>query len=252
MGYKPDLILLVNFGNYNEERTNPPSVDQIPLIDFHGFPYLRYLQKKVNISEYDKEQIGLVSKAYNEFPVKIKCAGKHRRCENVATHIILPWEKRHKVDAQSGPDQRMQTDVLNMPFYCPECAEEFLNDYNGIIKLPISFRALEMREKDLFPGWDPKRDMHLDINRTELHYQLKRVAYEILHQGLEIDTRGMRQIRRMIINYKQAKEIVNKLLGIPEQPLLPGMENAEIYEIRPLYRKKRGPKGRTGEGALNL
>lgn len=242
MPYNSNLILLVNFGRYNKKRKNPPSVDQIPLIDFHGFSYLGFLKRLENIAEYDREQIGYVEKAYEEFPVKVKCRGEGGSCKEVAGGIVIPWEYVHKHDKQSGPEWRKQLYPERMELLCPEHAEEFEYNFSGgsrekgVEIFPISFSILEEIEND----WN--------LDRSVLHKNLKRIAYKILTQGLEIE--NVEALERMVIDIYQAKKIVNTLLKIPKQPNLFG--RGSEYKTRNIKRLKRGPGGTSGQLKINF
>ncbi len=241
--YKPNLVLLVDFGKYCKGRKKPLSVDQIPLAHFKGLSYLGFLQG-INISKFHREQIGNVIQAYEDFPVKIKCTGKGGSCSKTAKKIVLPWEYISKHEKQRGPEWRKQFFIPENPFYCPECSEEFTECYKadslwgkGTMEFPISFRILKWKGED----WN--------LDRKRLHRELQKVAYEILFQGLEIDTSKMKDVKRISFTYEQAKEIVNQLLGAYKQGALFKIDD---YEIKKLYViRRRGQKSQK-QMSLNL
>ncbi len=249
MEYRSDLILLLNFGEYNEGRINSPSVDQIPLVDFHGLSYLKNFlrdeNKFRNLSDYDSEQMRHVIKAFTNFPVEIRCTGKRGDCKEVAEAITIPYEEVHKHDEQSGPEMRKQLEVPRSSFYCPECSEEFTYNHKGgsegkgTVNFPISFGILE------------KKELGHNLDRAELHKELKKIAYRILFQGLEIDISGIEEPTRMYISREQAKEIVNRLLKVPEQKEL-FEDNGIGYTTRPVFIIKRTSKKIREQKVLNL
>ncbi|MFH1237651.1 MAG: hypothetical protein V1648_04600 [Candidatus Aenigmatarchaeota archaeon] len=235
MQYRPELILLVNFGEYNQGRKTSPAVDLIPLLDFGGLGYaadfLANPEGLKNLAPYDRRQIDNVIDAYKKFDVKIKCVGKYGECKEPAQKVALAWEHVHKHEKQSGPEIRVQLDVKDRPFYCGDCAEEFkynISDGNTM-EFPINFGILGSHPQD----WN--------LDRTRLHMALKKIAYQLIEQTADdlIDTSRMKKPERMEISNQQAKKIVNRLLRAPVNMSLFGKEE---YTERPLYRITRNPR----------
>ncbi len=258
MAYRPDLILLVDFdeGKYSKGRKNPLSVNQIPLMRFRGLSYLgKNLMSFDGSPEYDKNQIRHVIKAFAKFPVKIKCYGGSKKCSGVAEKIVIPWEMVHKHDEQVGPELRKQFYVDQSQFCCINCYNdkkyrEVENDkLAGLTALPISF-GIAVAGKKRFGT---------NLDRTELHRKLKKIAYQLISQdtGEIIDPYEMKELSR--ISKKGAKEIVNKLLGIqrppkePEQGELFDLERKKVkrkeieYKERPIFILKRAPQKNKGQ-----
>lgn len=246
MAYRPDLILLVNFDDdYNRGRVSTPSVDQIPLIDFGGLSYISSLTDFEAISDYDRDQMSHVVHAYGDFPVHVKCTHKGGECGEEAETIVLPWERVRKHEKQGGPAWRKQIYIEENPFYCRDCAEEVSHEYGrgtrgkGTESLPISFSILDR----------PRRDWNLD--RTQLHMRLKKLAYQLRFQetGDLIDTGDMYESSRMYFNREEAKEVVNKLLGVPSQidlfesPESSGFRQRELFMIRRVPDRERNVPG---------
>jgi hypothetical protein len=234
--YNGRLILIMPFGKYEEK-----SIDQIPLSDFDGFSYLRWLCERENISRYDREQISNVIIAFEKFPVEIKCIGFERDCNRKATNLVLPWEEVHKHEMQRGPEMRKQTEVIPN-FLCEECGNDYREAYaggsrtKGIIEIPINFSYLD------------KKNIPIDVNlnRRDLHRILRKISYEVLPQGLYIENLGDID-ERVIIDKKSAKEIVNKLLGFDEENQLRLFEIPEMYEERYVYFLKKIGSQRTNK-----
>ena len=233
MHYRPELILTVNFGGYDNGRKTPPAVDLIPLLDFDGFRYVANFlanpEGLKNLAPYDRKQILNIIDAYKELDVKIKCTGRYGECKEPAQKIALAWEHVHKHERQSGPEERVQLDVKDRPFYCGDCAGEFRHvSDDRTIEFPINFGILG----------SPPQDWNLD--RTRLHMALKKIAYQLTEQTADdvIDTSRMNAPKRMGISNQHAKRIVNRLLRAPVNMSL---FEKEEYTERPLYRITRNP-----------
>ncbi|MCJ7816786.1 MAG: hypothetical protein MUP55_02910 [Candidatus Aenigmarchaeota archaeon] len=240
MSYNPRAIILLNFGKYARDengklKEHPPSITQIPFIDYEGFSYLDgYLSKpektdRIVIEPRDLEYIQSVAGALDEFPVRVKCEGERGHCKNQARRLVVPYSidyNRPEKVKKGGPDFINQTYILDSSFCCDVCAQE--REYQKekkVLKLDIGFRLPDSLT-------DLKKKREWNVDRRELHGKLRKIAYQLTTQEIDdmIDPRSMGGERAVITRYT-AQEIVNKLLHIPENQL---PRESEEYDIRRL------------------
>ena len=246
MPYDPRSIILLNFGDYAREKNGKlkdslPSIAQIPLMDYGGFPYVdEYLSNpmktgRIRIGKPDLESIQEVARAFGEFPVRIKCEGAHGSCEKkeVARCLVLPYDRTYNHPEKikkGGPERINQTHVMHSYFCCEHCADSIEEEKrsgreieeSGIIKLDISFRLPEFLTKK------PKK-LEWNVNRVELHGKFRKIAYQLTKHGTDdiIDPFSAGKEKAVVTIYA-AQDITSRLLGIPEDRLPRSREDYEI------------------------
>ncbi|MEM5871404.1 MAG: hypothetical protein QW051_00865 [Candidatus Aenigmatarchaeota archaeon] len=237
--YNPNLILTIprELGKYTGK-----SLDQIPLLNPDGFSYLEWLKKIENISPYDLEQLENVIGAYSKFPVKVRCIGKNGECDNETHKIILPFERAFN----PYTEKEFNSYEIFPNFLCKECAEDYKDRYiggreKGVLELPLSFKIFEHK---------------YDYNRKKLLEIFRRIAFAVLTQGLEIDTKRIDYKSKIIAEKEICKEIVNTLLGARESEnrqlaLFGDLSKKYNYKERDLYIIK-GNESCPGQIKLNF
>ena len=239
MAYNPGRILLVSrelwehFGEYAKD----PSVAQIPLMDYRGFRHVAgYLSSPERtkadgheIATEDLEYVLAVASAFREFPVRIKCEGEWGHCRNQAEHLVLPYQidnNRPEKVKNGAPEFVNQTYVFDSSFCCKDCGDEMRQQKGGkVLKLEISFRL----PKTLI-GTE-RREWNVD--RTELHRKLKRIAYQLRTMGIDdlIDPRSIPK-ERMRVDIYTAQRIASRLAGCREEDIPAKNKDYEVRELR--------------------
>jgi hypothetical protein len=250
MSYDPGRILLVNFGEYFERArklgSSPPSIAQIPLLDYKGFPHVAgYLSKPERTSEDgyeighdDLQYVWAVARAFRDFPVNVKCEGMQRHCKNRATRIVVPYQEdrnREEKIAGGGPEFVNQTYVINSSFRCKPCAEEMKHQKGG--------RAMELGISFSLPGSltrMPER-RSWNFNRADFHGMLRGIACQLADRGIGdlIDT-GLAGKGKRIDRYA-AQRIVSRLAGCMEDDIPEANDEYETRELDSYAFRPRAP-----------
>jgi hypothetical protein len=243
MGFRPDTILLVDFGKYSRNRDGTPgenirSVAQLPFVYQDGLHEMLILSDSrkaerrygIEIPEESERYIQEVLRSVIKFPRLLKCQGAHGDCEERAAELSIPYS----IDQTFGekvrrgwPEFVRQTNLYDSRFLCESCAETFRADKGlHVYRMPIGLSVSREITTDV-------KDRKTNFNRHDFHNRIRQVASRIpeTKPGVLVDARFSRE-RSAPVNIYNAQTIVTRLLGLPDG-LIPE-KNSDFVRARVL------------------
>ncbi len=240
--YRTDTVYILGFGKYKDK-----SLSQIPLQNWNAYWYLKEGNYREFLAANDVEKIDHVVKAFQEFPVLIKCCGKYGDCKENAAKLAIPWEKRISDYHKADKGRRVQFELGSNPFFCAPCYEDFAHQHSdgsrglGVRSFPISFEIFT--DKNGHADWN--------LNRSQIHGLFRRIAFQLNGRDIHdvIDVTKIDPEQRPVFNRENAKNVVNKLMSVDD---LFGFEPSTISEYNTsiiytnsqkakFFRKKKEP-----------